>query len=361
MHFKSLLCLTGTDSQFRFMAINALAYVVLLITTSFIGAHIGTLVVALPVIALVVLSAKRRVKHVAHPAWFILLPALPLLLFWSALAFDASMGFVVVSALLGVAVSLLTQVVLPATKSVKFDQFGYAGPHNHSTPSGSSTERRRVEPTLDGEVTEVTEVNFEASEANADSLDSLKEAEAAQINWQALAGRWSALSAVKQKMLMISSAALVVLVVVLSLLKPSEQVETLASEPVEPQSIEPVAFQADAKADMPDGFSVILFDGAVLLEWLGERGAPQQLWSLATAKGDRTCQAMEFNNGASYRPINVELLPSSATQARFSPLDTQAIITDIAMRGNLKLCGYQFSLKGSQAALAKSAGFIDYL
>ncbi|WP_394202356.1 hypothetical protein [Shewanella waksmanii] len=360
MHIKSLFCLTGADSQYRFMAINVLAYVVLLIITSLVGASFATAIVALPVIAMVTLSAKRRVKHVQTPVWFALLPALPLTLFWFALALDAGVTLLLVSALIGAAVLVLTQLVLPSAKSLPFDQFGYAGPHGNQTASKQSAERRRVEPTLDGQPSEVSDEEIDdlaTHRAQENSAEPVGE----QINWQAISHKWTTLSAVKQKMLMVSVAATIVLAVILSWLNPAKQPVEPVAEQLMPEPIQPIAFKADAKAEMPDGFSVILSDDAVILEWLGERGEPQQLWSLETAIGDKTCQVMEFNNGASYRPIRVELLPSSATRARFSPLDTEAIITDIAMRGNLKLCGYQFSLKGSQAALAKSAGFIDYL
>ncbi|WP_372930700.1 hypothetical protein [Shewanella putrefaciens] len=113
--------------------------------------------------------------------------------------------------------------------------------------------------------------------------------------------------------------------------------------------------------DLPDGFSVALEADVLILRWLGEKGAAQNIWSLATAKGDRSCGALVFNNGTEYRPVTVDLKADSATEARFSPLDTAAIIVDLARRGNIGLCGYKFSLKGSQAVLEQNRTFGQYL
>ena len=156
------------------------------------------------------------------------------------------------------------------------------------------------------------------------------------------------------------AATMAILIVLIMLLPNSEKVEVNAEKnaPAESQT----EVNSDIKtAVMPDGFNVLLEGDVLQLSWLGERGEPGLIWSLATAKGDKSCQNLTFNNDASYRPIEVRLTATTATVARFSPLDTRAILNDIAMRGSLKLCGYQFSLKGSQAALAKEPAFRPYL
>ncbi|MCS6120741.1 hypothetical protein G3444_17785 [Shewanella baltica] len=112
---------------------------------------------------------------------------------------------------------------------------------------------------------------------------------------------------------------------------------------------------------LPDGFSVALEDDILIMRWLGEKGKAQNLWSLATAKGDKTCSLLSFNNGTDYRPVTVDLKADSATEARFTPLDTQAIIVDLARRGSISLCGYKFSLKGSQAILEQNRTFGNYI
>ncbi|QDE29788.1 DUF805 domain-containing protein [Shewanella polaris] len=108
---------------------------------------------------------------------------------------------------------------------------------------------------------------------------------------------------------------------------------------------------------LPDGFWLALDNNILIVRWLGDSGDEHKLWDLATAKGDKTCSHLEFNDGSSYRPITVDLLQDSATEARFTPLDKNAIVNNVALRGSFKLCGYEFSLKGSQATLMQNPQF----
>ncbi|MBB1270483.1 hypothetical protein [Shewanella sp. SR44-3] len=131
---------------------------------------------------------------------------------------------------------------------------------------------------------------------------------------------------------------------------------------------EPESFTAPAqvavevsKVTFPDGFELVLYDDILAFRWLGDDAEPHDLWRLDTAKGDKRCSELTFNNGSKYRPLQVSLLSDSATEAKFSPLDTQGIINDIALRGSVKLCGYNFSLTGSQSALGKNSRFSDFL
>ena len=137
-----------------------------------------------------------------------------------------------------------------------------------------------------------------------------------------------------------------------------------SSEDVPEQAlIEDVPQESVARSEvrLPDGFSLLLEDQLLIMRWLGEADEPGVIWSLATAKGDNSCAELVFNNGSQYRPVIVELLADTSIEARFTPLDTAAIINDIALRGSIKLCGYNFSLKGSQSALVKSGAFVPYL
>jgi hypothetical protein len=116
-----------------------------------------------------------------------------------------------------------------------------------------------------------------------------------------------------------------------------------------------------AKVTFPDGFELVLYGDILAFRWLGDDGEAHDLWRLDTAKGDKRCSELVFNNGSKYRPLQVGLLSDSATEAKFSPLDTQAIINDIALRGSVKICGFNFSLNGSQSALGQNSRFSDFL
>ncbi|WP_345888190.1 hypothetical protein [Shewanella algae] len=108
---------------------------------------------------------------------------------------------------------------------------------------------------------------------------------------------------------------------------------------------------------LPDSFSLSLDGDLLRMSWLGDTDAPGPLWDLATAKGDRRCAELVFNNGTGYRPMSVVIGDNGKVEAAFSPLDSQVIVQDMARRGSVKFCGYDFSLKGSQAALGSVPAF----
>ncbi|QGS58367.1 hypothetical protein [Shewanella algae] len=108
---------------------------------------------------------------------------------------------------------------------------------------------------------------------------------------------------------------------------------------------------------LPDSFNLSLDGDLLRMSWLGDTDAPGPLWDLATAKGDRRCAELVFNNGTGYRPMSVVIGDNGKVEAAFSPLDSQVIVQDMARRGSVKLCGYDFSLKGSQAALGYVPAF----
>ncbi|MCT8988595.1 hypothetical protein [Shewanella phaeophyticola] len=120
--------------------------------------------------------------------------------------------------------------------------------------------------------------------------------------------------------------------------------------------IEPVSMNRQM-VKLPDGFWLALEGDVLILRWLGDTGDAQNLWRLASAEGDKTCAELEFNDGSKFRPMTVDLLADGATEAKFTPLDKYVMVNNIALRGDFKLCGYKFSLKGSQAALMKNPQF----
>ncbi|MDO6640308.1 hypothetical protein Q4557_10105 [Shewanella sp. 5_MG-2023] len=132
--------------------------------------------------------------------------------------------------------------------------------------------------------------------------------------------------------------------------------------PVETAAIEqPLASNETARVKLPDGFWLILQEDILVLRWLGDEGDAQSIWRLDTAQGDKRCAELVFNDGSKFRPISVDLMADSGTEARFSPLDNTKLINNVAMRGSFKLCGYNFSLKGSQATLSSEPAFGQFM
>ncbi|QYJ85871.1 DUF805 domain-containing protein [Shewanella mesophila] len=378
MQLNTFFCRRGVDSNLRFGLINLVGFLsVWLFFVLFSGHSIGILV-ALGAAVILILSALRRANGQLVP--LLLVPALGLLLFSIGLVYELPIlsGVSVVTSVISVAVIALRP--LP-NAGRHFDAFGYSGPLVATRVS-----RRRVEPTLtpNGEVSldsfdGAGHEPFEHAHSAESSFESERSHDVgmkddANLNGsltETLAVIASGISKAVSHLLAVAKrypkvvgstfAASMLVLIAVSMLWPAAEKEDVTAEqeaPIEPQS----EVNSDIKTVvMPDGFNVLLEGDVLQLSWLGERGEPGLIWSLATAKGDKSCQNLTFNNDAQYRPIEVRLTATTATVARFSPLDTRAILNDIAMRGSLKLCGYQFSLKGSQAALAKEPAFRPYL
>ncbi len=69
---------------------------------------------------------------------------------------------------------------------------------------------------------------------------------------------------------------------------------------------------------LPDSFSLSLDGDLLRMSWLGDTDAPGPLWDLATAKGDRRCAELVFNNGTGYRPMSVVIGDNGKVEAAFS-------------------------------------------
>lgn len=119
---------------------------------------------------------------------------------------------------------------------------------------------------------------------------------------------------------------------------------------------------------MPDNYTLYLSDHqGITLNWQADEVSNSLLWSQATALGDNSCKEISFNKGEPIRTLTVKVESTNGTNidyfASFSPLDSKTLIQALAFRGNFTLCGYDFSLKGSQAALATNdqyARWLDY-
>jgi hypothetical protein len=119
---------------------------------------------------------------------------------------------------------------------------------------------------------------------------------------------------------------------------------------------------------MPDNYTLYLSEHqGITINWQADEVSNTLLWSQLTAQGDESCKQISFNKGEPIRTLTVQVENTTGTNndyfASFSPLDSKTLIQALAFRGNFTLCGYDFSLKGSQAALGKNelyAQWVDY-
>lgn len=139
---------------------------------------------------------------------------------------------------------------------------------------------------------------------------------------------------------------------------------TPAKKPVEhTNEIQKIAKEFQHQITLPDNFSIMIAaDSAIVIQWQASVENNLNVWSLGTAEGDKSCKSIEFTKDEVIRTYSVSTLDNKY-YAYFSPLDTKALIKNIAFKNKFSLCGYSFSLKGSQARLGKSpfyANLIDY-
>lgn len=346
MQYKSLFCIKGRDNWQRFSAISGSLYLTLLLGFVQIGGGGALIFLALLLAPLLGLSALRRVRDIERPSWLAALTLLPFIFFSLSLAYS---GSAMASLTCGVIAGLMT-VFLSAQKSKVgggLYQQGYSGP---LVVPRRERSRSRVEPTLGGEADEEEQEQVSYQETEYASPQKSRATFELWLTWA---------KQNQKRLIAVLGGALFLMMLssLWSIWGGSDE------EPVEPELVEMPA-QNSVERDvvtLPDGFSLVLEGKLLIMRWLGEADNPGVIWSLATAEGDRSCANLVFNNGSEYRPIIVEMMPDTSIEARFTPLDTGKIITDIALRGEVKLCGYEFSLKGSQSALSKSDAFIPYL
>ena len=113
---------------------------------------------------------------------------------------------------------------------------------------------------------------------------------------------------------------------------------------------------------MPDDFTLYLSEhNGLTISWNADDNDNTEIWSIYSALGDRSCKVIEFNNSDEIRTISVNVEATSDYFAIFSPLDTRSIIKSLALRGSFSLCGYSFSLKGSQSVLGKHPKYSEFL
>ena len=351
MQYKSLFCVKGRDNWQRFSAISGSLYLILLLRFVLIGAGGGNLLLALLLLPVLGLSALRRVRDIERQSWFAGLTLPPFMLFSLSLANESVMASLI-SLVIGASITLFLAFQKSSHPAKSYAQ-GYFGPQVLQQRPRSHS---RVEPTIDGSAPDAEEVGYD----EAYVAPSYQQAESTQQPEKGVTLElWLVWAKQNQKLLFGVVGSCLLLMVFSSLWSMLDSSEDAAEQ----ASIEHTPQESVERSEvrLPDGFSLLLEDELLIMRWLGEADEPGVIWSLATAKGDNSCAELVFNNGSQYRPVSVELMADTSIEARFTPLDTAEIIHDVALRGSLKLCGYNFSLKGSQSALAKSGAFVPYL
>jgi len=345
---KSLFCLQGKDNRERFIIIQlatALAFILLNVLAPNSTAFL--LVVALILTTMSGLSVKRRQHDAKINKLALYAPTLMFLGLSIATALSDSMMMV-----LSMLVPVIGQLYLftyKGSESTSRYQLGYYGPIDlgQSQPNYQQKSVNRVEPTLAGghsssEFTPSIEVPVTEHTNEIHSEDDWGE----KLR--------DTLTAHKVKLLIASGAALFLIIAIIAinlLTSTTEQTETVVT-PIE--QLATTTYEQNNIVTLSDGFEISSnqYQG-INITWQADETLREELWNIAHAEGDESCKALTFNNKQTIRTAQVLVENQTGYVAVFSPLDSHELINQLAKRGSFKLCGYDFSLKGSQAALGK--------
>jgi hypothetical protein len=371
---QAVFCLKGFDDRSRFFAISIIAlFSFILLSAIFSDYLVISLVFLLLLTVVLTCSTKRRLQDAKlNKNWQFVPSALFLLTGVLSLVIDSSSSFYL---LILPALSTALLLTYPSKNQNNLTKvnyiLGYYGPVDLSSyqqePMNTKAQNQRIEPTLvsDGTINEQAYIPETVAEhaITPSSATANKQADIGELI------RLKFLSNRKLQLGIIASVSLIFIAVFINSLFTffSQQQNSSTTEFTESKtSLEVPSTNIQASRDhlisMPDNFNLYLSTHqGITIHWQADVVTNGELWSLLTAKGDKSCQTMKFNKGSSIRPFSVLVENDSDYFASFSPLDSKELIQALAFRSKFSLCGYSFSLKGTQAVLGKHASYTHFL
>jgi len=386
---RSLFCTNGFDNRVRFLTISGALYLVFIMLASAFTSQIILSVIIMAVFGIILaLTTLRRLHDALLNKNWLFAPTLSFLLVAMTIIFSqqhSSYYLLFIPALCSA--TLLTYASKMATSEQVYT-LGYIGPvdmseYQQSTHLGKSA-KFRIEPSLVADVSVDLEQNQHQQTVTTEYLanhtqqnsQNFAQHLAQASNSQADIGEQIRLNflANKKAQIILLSLLGVTLAVIVASMAISFFSSTFAHEQAEvipPQQVGFSLSQYQQRAHplaMPDNFTLFLSPHqGLIINWQADEVNEGLLWSQVSSKGDQSCQQITFNKGNAVRTLAVEVSSQQGVNtdyyASFSPLDSQVLIQALAFKNSFLLCGYKFSLKGSQAALGKHeryANLIDY-
>lgn len=367
---KSLFCWHGFDNRQRFISImmsSLLAFIIF--NESLNDFKLSTIAILLLCTSACLATTRRRLHDARLQKNWILAPAGSFLiagLFIVYIEHSASYWLLLLPLLL--ALLLLTY----PSRQTKNYILGYNGPVDLTefqlTEKVKQRNNQRVEPTMNGlniPLASTTETRHSSPTYNVErthsTTDTVQSTNAQHQDDIGEAIRLALFSQKNSRVTITVISALFILALLISMIfsrptaieKPLEQIIESAE----------VTSPFQHQVTLPDNFSLMMSsDHAMVVNWQANVEGNHEVWSLGSATGDKKCQSIAFDKGEAIRTFRVRVADNSYF-AYFSPLDTKSLIKNLAFKNNFTLCGYSFSLKGSQAALGKSnfyANLIEY-
>jgi len=373
---QAVFCLKGSDDRNRYFASALFSLLSFIFFSAIFSSYLAVIIVVLLILTAVLTYSTKRRLHDAklNKKWQLVPGGLFLLTGLLSVFIENSSSYYL---LILPALSTALLLTYPSKNQKAHNNYilGYFGPIDLSSyikaPVVMKAHSQRIEPTLitDG-VSEQLYINEPAAEPNiTTNAPTGFEVNDKQVDIGELI-RLKFLSNRKLQLGVIASVAVIFIVVLVnsaftSINQQDESViNTGLSEPkvLSHNSVNNILANKKHLLAMPDSFNLYLSEyQGIILQWQADQVADGELWSLLSASGDKSCQSITFNKGSAIRPLAVSVENGSEYFASFSPLDSSELVQALAFRGKFSLCGYSFSLKGTQAVLGKHTSYAHFL
>jgi len=371
---KSIFCLQGFDNRTRFSAICSAVYVIyIMLASAFTGMFFTSFLLLILFASVLALTSLRRLHDAKlNRNW----------LFAPSLTFALVALIIIVteqhSSYYLLVIPALCSAVLLTYPSSALRNFilGYDGPvdmkeYQPETHLGKEA-KFRIEPSLVGN----NSISFNHDESpvtqshHTDGEALLNKS--ALYNKQIDIGEMIRLKLLSNKKAQLAIVAVITLTLtgviaswLVSYFNAPTQEVTKNKADQQLDSIESAQIR-EYPLSMPDNYTLYLSEHkGITINWQADQLNDSLLWSQLTTQGDESCKQISFNKGEPIRTLSVQVEKGVGIDsnyfANFSPLDSQELIQALAFRSNFKLCGYDFSLKGSQAVLGKSEQYSQWI
>ena len=361
---KSFLCFSGSEQSSRFGVIQSAVYLSFFLF-SLILASVPALffVIALVLGVFATASSVRRVRDAGLAP---ILSAIPIGVYVVCATLISSIGGSSYFLLILAVLSTVGLMLCPSRQRLDYIQ-GYHGPVDLSSHQAKKATpnayANRIEPTFVAGhgVGDHSETHHGQIDEHFSGQTDFIETPTPSNDWIEPLKKWVLAN---QKVAITAFGFMALMSLVLATLpiwssNPVVEEDTIATP-------EPMIAAQKArlhKLEMPSNYYLMTDENqGLIIHWpsYAENDNPA-LWSILTAKGEPSCENLHFNDNTSFRANLVEIENAGDHYASFSPLDTEALVKAIAAKGNFSLCGYEFSLKGSTAAINSSPVFSVYL
>ncbi|MCO4798774.1 MAG: hypothetical protein KC484_06145 [Colwelliaceae bacterium] len=345
----SLFCWNGCDNRYRFSIIIALSHLFFIIfTTIFSSTFIICLFILLISTIVITGTTKRRLKDALLTKTWLYTPSISFALIGLiTISFDHQALYWLILIPVALSSILLTYI----SKNNLNYIYGYYGPIDLKFESYPSSSSQRIEPTLKSANSSVDSIDLSSPQRASYTHSEMNLDSSTEDIGELIRNKF--LNQNNGKFIIMGVAIIITIAMltsfILSFINSPETITTQQDRKAEEEVV-----LRENMLQLPDDFSLMTtaYNG-LIINWQADDSNQKTLWNIRKVSGDANCKTILFNNNENYRTTLVTVEKTNDYFAEFSPLDTKEILKSIAIRSSFTLCGYSFSLKGSQSTLDK--------